>query len=147
MIAEKALRNLGVARLAAKNFNQLFEFEPHLMDELLALIEVHLRVVAREPISSTADGEALFIQQAANLPNDQHVLPLVIAAITAPLDRLELRKFLLPIAQHVRFDAAQIADLPDGEVALPGNRRQFAIIAWFQHMPRRGPSIFGRAGR
>jgi len=144
MIAEKAARNSRAARLAAKNFDQLFEFEPHLMDELLALIEVHLRVVAREAISGAADGETLLIQQAANLANDQHILPLVIAAIAAPLDRLELGEFLLPIAQHVRFDAAQIAHLPDGEVALPGDRRQLAVIAWFQHTPRRGPSIFGR---
>ncbi len=116
------------------------------MDELLALVQIHLRIVAGEPISRAANGEALFIQQAANLPNDQHVLALIVAAVAAPLDRLELRKFLLPIAQHMRLDAAQVADFADREVALPGDWRQLAIVAWFQHMPRRGPSIFDRGG-
>jgi len=43
---------------------------------------------------------------------------LVIATIAAPLDRFKLREFLLPIAQDVRFDAAQFADFTNGEVAL-----------------------------
>src|ERR1700683_3285565 len=106
MIAAKDSGNWAAAPLAAKNLYQLFEFQPHLMDELLALIEVHPRIIARQPVSGSAIGEALFIQQATNLPNDQHVLPLVVAAVAAPLDRFELGKFLLPIAQHVGFDAA-----------------------------------------
>ncbi len=65
------------------------------MDELLALVQIHLRIVAGEPVSRSANGEALFIQQAANLPNDQHVLALIVAAVAAPLDRLELGKLLL----------------------------------------------------
>jgi hypothetical protein len=89
---------------------------------------------------------ALLIQQAADLANDQHVLALVIAAIAAPLDRLQLRKFLFPIAKHMRFDAAQIADFADREVALPRDRGQLAIVAWFQHMPRRAPSVSGPDG-
>jgi hypothetical protein len=125
------------------------------MDELLALIEIDLRIIARESISGPADGKALFIQEAANLPNYQHVLALVIAAVAAAFHRLELWKFLFPIAQHVRLDSAQIADFANREVPLPRDWRQFTIIAWFQHMPiawfqhmpRRGPSISGRAGR
>ena len=39
------------------------------MDELLALIEIDLRVIAGEPVARPADGEALFVQQASNLPN------------------------------------------------------------------------------
>src|SRR5450631_4416288 len=88
MIAEKAGGNLGVAPLAAKNLDQLFELEPHLMNELLALIQIDLRLASREPVAGSANGEALFIQEAADLPNDQHVLALVVAAIAAPLDRL-----------------------------------------------------------
>src|SRR5580693_3267796 len=43
----KGLRELELRRpSAAKDFDQLFQFEPHLMNELLALIEIHLRVVA-----------------------------------------------------------------------------------------------------
>jgi len=137
---------LRTRRLAAKNLDQLFEFQPHLVNQLLALIEVDLRIVAREPISRAADRKSLFIQQAANLPDNQHILALVIASIAAPLDRLQLRKLLLPIAKHMGLDAAQIAHFTDGEVALPRYRRQFAIIAWFQHMPRRAPSVFDQDG-
>ena len=116
------------------------------MDQLLALIEVDLRIIARESISRAADRKSLFIQQAANLPDDQHVLALVIASIAAALDRLQLRELLLPIAKHMGLDAAQIAHFTDGEIALPRYRRQFAIIAWFQHMPRRAPSVFDQDG-
>jgi len=132
--------------LAAKNLYQLFQFEPHLMNELLALIEVHLRIVAGEAVPRSANGKPLFIQQAAYLPNDQHILPLIIPTVAAALDGLELGEFLLPIAQHMRLDAAQVADFTDGEVPLPRDRRQFAIIAWFQHTLRREPSISGLDG-
>src|SRR5260370_39669948 len=77
----KGLRELGVRRSsAAKNLDQLFQFEPHLMNELLALIEIHLRIVAGETIPRSADRKPLFIQQAANLPNDEHILPLIVAS-------------------------------------------------------------------
>src|SRR5882757_1064023 len=140
MIAQMGRENLSAAhscgkRLAAQNFYQLFQFEPHLMNELLALIEIDLRVVAGEPVSGSANGKTLFIEQAADLPNNEHVLALVITAVAAPFDRFELREFLFPIAQNVRFDAAQLAHFADGEVPLSGNRRQFAIVAWFQHTP------------
>ncbi len=147
MIAEKAPENSAAPQLAAKYFDQLFELEPHLVDELLALIEVYLRVIAGQPVAGSADGESLLVKEAADLPDDEHVLPLVVTAIAPALDRLQLGEFLLPIAQHVRLDAAQIADLTDGEVALPRDRRQLAVIAWFQHTPRREPLISGRAGR
>ncbi len=114
------------------------------MNQLLALIQINLRIVAREPVAGSADGKALFVEQAANLPNDEHVLALIVAPVAASLDRLELREFLLPIAKHMRLDAAQIAHFADREVALPRDRRQFAIVAWFQHMPRRGPSVSGQ---
>src|SRR3984957_19321090 len=52
--------------LAAKDLDELFELEPHLMDELLALVEVDLRIAAGEPVPCPADGKALFIQQASN---------------------------------------------------------------------------------
>ena|SRR5580692_12788011 len=94
------------AESAAQNLDQFLELQPHLMDQLLALIEVHLRVVARESIARSADGKALLIEQAANLTNDQHVLALIVAPVAAPLDRFELRELLLPVAQHVRLDAA-----------------------------------------
>ena len=146
MIAQMGIENEAAFASAAKNLDQLFEFEAHLVDELLALIEIHLRIVAREAVASPADGKALLIQQAADLPDDQHILPLIVAPVAAPLDGFELREFLLPVAQHMGFDAAQVADFTDGEIPLPRDRRQFAIVAWFQHTPRRGPSISGRDG-
>ena len=47
---------------------------------------------------------------------------LVVTAIATPLHRAQLRKLLLPITEHVRFYAAQITDLTNGEVAFCGNR-------------------------
>ena len=49
---------------------------------------------------------------------------LVVAAVAPPLYWAQLRKLLLPITEHVRFDAAQIAHLADGEVAFFGNGRE-----------------------
>src|SRR5271165_5824945 len=116
------------------------------MNELLTLIQIHLRIIAGEAIPGAADGKPLLIEEAADLANDQHVLALVIAAIAAPLHRLELRELLLPVAQHMGLDAAEIAHFADREVALPRDRRQFAIVAWFQHMPRRAPLISDPVG-
>ena len=42
---------------------------------------------------------------------------LVITAVPAALDRLELGKFLLPITQNMWLHPAQLTDLTDGEVA------------------------------
>ncbi len=36
----------------------------------------------------------------------QHFVMLIVAAVAAPLDRLQLGEFLLPVAQHVRLHAA-----------------------------------------
>jgi len=116
------------------------------MNQLLALVEVDLGIVPGEPVPGAADGEPLFVQKTAYLAYHEHILALVVAAVAAPFDRLELRKLLFPIAQHVRFDAAQVADFTDREVAFAGNRRQFAIVAWFQHTPRPGPSVSGQDG-
>ena len=55
---------------------------------------------------------------------DADAIRLALSAIAAPLDWLELRELLLPIAQHVRFDGAQVAYLANGEVALGRNGRQ-----------------------
>ena len=148
MIAQKGLENLPPAEtLAAEDLEQLFQLEAHLVDELLALVEVHLRIVAGEAVPCAANRKSLLIQQAANLPDDQHVLPLIVPAVAPPLDRLQLGKFLLPVTQHMRLDAAQFADFADGEVPLPRDGGQFAIVAWFQHRPRPGPSISGQDGK
>src|ERR1700761_5051975 len=66
---------------AAQDLDQFLEFQSHLMDQLLALIEVDLRIITRQAVTRAANGESLLIQQAANLANDQHVLPLIVASI------------------------------------------------------------------
>ena len=77
-----------------------------------------------QPIPRAIDRETLLVQQLANTPDQQHFMMLVVAPIAASLDRLELRELLLPIAQHVRLDGAQVAHLTNGEVAFGWNRRQ-----------------------
>src|SRR5437899_7794229 len=77
-----------------------------------------------EAVARTADSESLLVEQLADAPDQQHLVMLVVAAIAAPLDRTKLGEFLLPVAQDVRLNAAQLAHFPDGEVALRRNRRQ-----------------------
>jgi hypothetical protein len=50
-----------------------------------------------------------------------HIMPLVIAPVAAPLDGLELWKFLFPVTQHVRLHATQFRYLTDSEVTFTGN--------------------------
>src|SRR5262245_11350510 len=84
---------------ATQNLHQLLELDANLLDDLLALRHVHARFLARELISGAADGETLVVQEAADLADDEHVLALVVTAVAATLDWLELRELLLPIAQ------------------------------------------------
>ena len=107
-----------------------------------ACVEIVACFVALQAIARAADREALFVQQAADLADHEHVLALVVAAVAAALDGLELRELLLPVAQHVRLHPAKIADFTDGEVAFAGDRGQFAVIACFQHTPRLELSVF-----
>ena len=81
-----------------------------------------------EPVPRTADREAFVVEQFADAPNEQDFVMLVVAAVAPPLDRLELREFLLPIAQHVRLDPAQLADFADREVAFRRDRRQLVTL-------------------
>lgn len=113
----------------------------HLADELFVLGDVVLGLVAGEALARPADGEALVVEERADLADHQHVLALIIAAISAALHRVELRELLLPVAQHVGLDRAQVADFADGEVALAGNRWQLVVMTWFQHMPQPWPSV------
>src|SRR5690348_7284450 len=122
--------------LPPQDLHQLLELQPHLLDDLLALRHVRARFLAGQLVAGAADREALIVEEAPDLADDDHVLALVVAAVAAALHRLQLRELLLPVAQHVRLDAAQLAHLADGEVALAGNRRQLRIILWLQHRLR-----------
>ncbi|MNF05327.1 hypothetical protein D3C80_2050300 [compost metagenome] len=68
-------------------------------------------------------------------------MPLIIPPVPTSLDRVELRKLLLPIPQHMRFDRTELADFTDGEVAFARYGRQLVVMTWFQHRPQPGPSV------
>src|SRR5579863_3539967 len=119
--------------LTLEYLQQLVQFGAHLTHDLVALGDVLLGTVAGELLAGTADGEALLVQEAADLADHQDVVALVIAAVAAAFHGFELGELLLPVAQHVRLHAAQVADLADGEVALPRDRGQFAVVPGFQH--------------
>ena len=67
-----------------------------------------------EPMPRTVDREALLVEQVADPPDQQHFVMLVVAPVAAPLHRLQLREFLLPIPEHVRLHRTQVAHLADG---------------------------------
>src|SRR5258706_294466 len=77
-----------------------------------------------EAVTRAADGESLLVEQLPDAADQQHFMMLVVAAIAAAFDRPQLGEFLLPVAQHVRLDPAQLAHFSNGEVALCRNRRQ-----------------------
>src|SRR4051812_44243972 len=70
-----------------------------------------LRIHIIQAVARAADGEAFFVKQFADAADEQDFVMLVVAPVAAPLDGLELRELLLPIPEHVRFDAAQLAHL------------------------------------
>src|SRR5260221_11100554 len=107
--------------LAAENPQHFFELEPHLSHDLLALADIRASLVAAQLVARAADREALFVQEAPDLADADHIRALGVAAIAPPLDRLELRELLLPVAQHMGLDAAQFADFTDREITLAGH--------------------------
>ena len=102
-----------------------------------------------QPVARAADGEPLLVQEIAYAADQQHFVVLVVAPVAAPLDRFELREFLLPVAQNVRLDTAQFAHLADGEVAFRRNRRQAtaAAVAFHDWPFPPMPSASGWRGR
>ena len=103
------------------------------------------RAEALEALARSGDREALFVEKRADLADHHDVVALVITPVATPLDRLELRELLLPVAQDVRLDAAEVADFAYGEIPLAGNRRKFVVIARFQHMLQLLFLVFARA--
>jgi len=83
--------------------------------------------VGFEPVARTIDSESLLVEQVADAADQQYLMVLIVAPVAAPLYRLELREFLLPITQHVRLDRAKVAHLAYGEVALGGYRRKVGL--------------------
>lgn len=101
------------------------------------VIATSVQNTAVEFVACAADREALFVEQFAYAAYQQHFVMLIIPTVTASFDRLQLRKFLLPIAQDVWFDAAEFADFTDREVTFGWNWRQwrqFRFIDPFVHL-------------
>src|SRR5688500_9760209 len=118
-------------RSAPQYLEHVLELDPQLTGELVGLRHVLARFLAVQTIAGAADRESLLVQEAPDLADHQYVLALVVAPVAASLDGLEVRKLLLPVAEHMRLHTAEIAYLTDREVALAGNRRQFRVIAGF----------------
>src|SRR5690606_26698085 len=136
----------GRAASAPQQLTQVLQFHAHLLDHLGGQAGLDLAGLALQALAGAGNGVALFVQERADLPDHQHVMALVIAPVAAPLDRLEAGEFRLPVAQHVRLDVAQLADLTDGEVALGRDRRELAVTAWVQHRLPPAPSASGPDG-
>src|SRR4051812_18538760 len=66
-----------------------------------------------ETVARAVDGEAVLVEQLANAPDEEHLVVLVIAAVAAPLERLELRELLLPVPQYMGLHPAQFAYFAD----------------------------------
>ena len=72
-------------------------------------------------IAGTTDCEALVVKQITNSADHDDFMVLVVATVTAALHGTQLREFLLPVAEYVRFDAAQVTHLANGEVTFGGD--------------------------
>src|SRR5690606_6841117 len=146
-------RPAGESGSAPQQLQHFLQLHAHLAHDLAAQCRLLPGAVAFQAEPRTADGVALFVQQAADLAHHQHVVALVVAAVAATLDRAEAGELCLQVAQHVRLGVAQLADLADGEVALGRDWRKLAIAARIKHSvpPRRrlprAPSASAPGGR
>src|SRR5690606_32157977 len=142
-----------IAESALQELQDFLEFHPHLADDLRAHGGLLAGILALQAHARATDGVALLVQQAADLADHEHVVPLVVAAVAAALHRLQGGEFRLPVAQHVRLHVAELADFTDREVALGRDRREFAVAAGIKHWrstprrPRPAPSASVPDGR
>lgn len=76
--------------LFLQQLQNLFQLVANLLNNLVALRGIFLRLFAGELLARATDGEALIVQQASDLANQDHVVTLVVAAIATALYRLQL---------------------------------------------------------
>src|SRR4051812_43683559 len=105
-------------KLLAQQVKQVLDFPAHERRVELGSRGFQLHCCFVQPGAGAADGESLLVKKLADTTNEQDFVVLVITPVAASLDRLELCKFLLPVAQHMRFYAAKLADFTNSEVAL-----------------------------
>src|SRR5439155_13998500 len=83
--------------------------------------------IGLEAMTGAVDRKSLLVKEVANATDQQYLMVLVIATIAAALDRLQLRKLLLPIAEHVRLDRTEVTYLADCEIPLGGDGWQLGF--------------------
>src|SRR5690606_23050419 len=88
-----------------------FQLGDRLADPLLVVPVIRLRPLNSQTLAAAADGEYMIVKQRADLADHQHILTLIVAPIAAPLDRGQLGKLLIPVAQHVGFHRAELDEL------------------------------------
>ena len=106
--------------------------------------------VGLEPMARAVDRESLLVEEVADAADQQHLVVLVIAAVAAALDRLQLRELLLPIAEHVRLDRTEVTYLADREIPLGGDGWKLGLSSTvIRHgsQLRPWPSVSGLRGR
>lgn len=99
-----------------QHIKNVLKLGDHLPNQLFVLRGIVFHLMAAQLLLGTANGVALVVQQAADLADGDDVGALVIAAVTTTLDRGQLRKLLLPIPEHVRFNRTEFGNLTDGEI-------------------------------
>ena len=62
--------------------------QPDLADYLLTLADIGARLIAHEPLPSTADREPFLVEQTADLTDNKHVLALIVTPVAAPFHGL-----------------------------------------------------------
>lgn len=133
--AQHDIWTAGAGVSVLEDFQYFFQLNNHLMNQLPGLGGVFFLVLTREPLAGTTNGKPLIIKERSDLADHQDVLALIVTAIAATLDGLQLGKFLFPVAQYMRFDRTEVADFTNSEISLTGDGWEFGVMIWVQHTP------------
>ena len=82
------IQDVAETGLALQQLQHVLEFKTHLMHNLLALGYIFPGIVAGHLLTRPADGEALLVQQAADLADHKHILTLVVTPVAPAFYRL-----------------------------------------------------------
>ena len=110
----------------AQNVQYLLDIAAHRHGKFIRCALVCIRRLIKT-CTGAADGEALLVEQLPNAPDQQDLMVLIVAAVAATLDWLELCELLFPVTQNVRLDATQLAYFTNREVAFCGYWRQLGL--------------------
>src|SRR5262245_8171120 len=151
------LRDLRRHGLVPKHREQMLHVRLERADHLLAvelrereldLVATVLLLPVEDPAPRASDGEALVVEELLDLVEGLDVAAPVHPRAAAPLlgtQHLELR---LPVTEHVRFDADQVADFADGVVEPADRKRLHGITSWtWWELPTSSPGSIAREER